>query len=156
MASRSRKLSLTGVMTVSAIPCANKLSGLLVPAESIRNEVARPTGVSQQVRQGLDSIAVVPFCAAMTEIVDTNMIRNRESIAIGLRRPAPVFDVTRERALVIIQVNRVDSLPALEQPDGKVHRERGFAAATFLVAKQNHMRPGVCKHDLISCVAVSR
>ena len=63
-------------------------------------------------------------------------------VVLGHGRDAAVHEVAGERALFVVQIDGSDLVSALEQGNRNMHRKGRLAAATLVVAEQNHMRPG--------------
>ena len=106
------------------------------------DEVARLIDVAQDLRERIDAIGVAPSLPTLPHVVDAMMVRQIERVALGHRRDAPVLEVAGERALLVVQIDGGDLVSALEQCDCNMHLKGRLAAATFVVAEQNHMRPG--------------
>src|SRR4051794_17492233 len=98
--------------------------------------------VAQDLRQSINAVGIAPSLSTLSHVVDAMMVGQIERMALGHRRDAPVLDVAGERALLVVQIDGGDLVSALEQGDGNMHRKSRFAAATLVVAEQNHMRPG--------------
>jgi len=50
---------------------------------------------------------------------------------------AAVIDITRQRRLAGIQIQRADAVAAIECGNGQMQRRRGFAGSTFFIADDN-------------------
>jgi hypothetical protein len=73
---------------------------------------------------------------------DAEMRRQFQIDLIPPRPAAPALDIMGEGLLPAVQVDGCDALASLQQRNGDVHRDGGFARAALLITDHDDMRRG--------------
>ena len=137
--SKSTKLSLSGVIRVSAIEWASRVEVAVGARRVDDDEIVRVLDRGDGVGEAGEFLRLVLVDLEAVAARDAEMRRQFESELRPLRPGAPVADVMGEAALARVEVDGGDALASLHQRDRDMHRGGRFARAALLVAEHDHM-----------------
>ena len=137
---KSTKLSLSGVISVSAIECASLVRWVSDAGGIDDDEIVGLLDGGERVDEAgeFDRLVVVELLSRAAR--DAVMLRRGKRAAGVLGPDAPVLDVLGEALLPQIEIDGGDPLPEIHQGDGDMHGERRLSCTALLIAEHYDMR----------------
>lgn len=140
MTSRSIRLSLSGVISVSASECARRVRWVSKAGRVDDQEVGNAFDLHHCLTEEIE-LEVLVFLDRVRARERQMIVRRMRQLQVARLRPAPaVLHVVGEGLLAGIDVDRGDLEALIQQINGEMESGRGLARAALLIADNYDMR----------------